>query len=294
MRIAVVGANGQLGTDVALTFAENGDEVCGLTHSDIELIELGSVRTTLEKLHPQIIVNTAAMHHVENCELDPDRAFAVNAIGARNLALAARDLGMVLIHVSTDYVFDGNKTTPYEENDCPRPLSVYGNSKLAGEYFVRSTLDRHFVLRTSGLYGHAPCRAKAARNFVDLMLKLAKDRDEVRVVDSEWVTPTPTRDVARQMVVLSRSDAYGLYHATAEGGCSWYEFAREIFSITNTKTKLAVAAPGEFPAKVPRPKYSVLENRALKLCDLNTFGPWQHGLRAYLGHSQSQMTTHVE
>jgi dTDP-4-dehydrorhamnose reductase len=197
-------------------------------------------------------------------------------------------LGAVLIHVSTDYVFDGSKRSPYEETDCPLPLNVYGNTKLAGEHFVRCVLDKHFVVRTSGLYGKAPCRAKGGRNFVDLMLKLARERGEVRVVDSEWVTPTSTRELARQIVVLSRSDAYGLYHATAEGACSWHEFAREIFAITNTPVRLKVAGANEFPAKVPRPTYSVLENRALKLQGLNALGTWQDGLREYLGASQSQ------
>jgi dTDP-4-dehydrorhamnose reductase len=287
MRVVVVGGNGQLGSDVVRTFADNGDEVLALTHVDIEIADEESVGDKLHELQPGMVVNSAAMHHVENCELQPDRAFAVNALGARNLARAARDIGAVLIHVSTDYVFDGRKTTPYEEEDLPRPLSVYGNTKLAGEYFVRSTLDKHFVLRTSAIYGKSPCRAKGGLNFVQMMLKLAKNRGEVRVVDSELVTPTATSDLARQMVALSRCESYGLYHATAEGACSWFEFAREIFALTNTKVNLKVAGPNEFPAKVPRPKYSVLENRGLKLLGLNTFRPWQEGLRAYLGISES-------
>lgn len=287
MKVAVLGSNGQLGTDLVRAFTENGDEVLPLSHAELEVADLASVSGALGKRQPQVIVNTTAMHHVENCELDPQKAFAVNALGARNVAAVARDLGAVLIHVSTDYVFDGNKGSPYDETDCPCPLNAYGNSKLAGEYFVRSGLERHFVVRTSGLYGKAPCRAKGGRNFVDLMLKLAKDRGEVRVVDSEWVTPTSTRELARQIVVLSRSDAYGLYHATAEGSCSWHGFAQEIFAITNTRVSLKIAGPNEFPAKVPRPKYSVLENRALKLRGLNTFRTWQEGLRDYLGVSPS-------
>jgi dTDP-4-dehydrorhamnose reductase len=287
MKVVVVGGNGQLGSDVVCAFADNRDEVLALTHADIEIADGESVANKLRELQPGIVVNTAAMHHLENCELQPDKAFAVNALGARNLALVARDIGAVLMHVSTDYVFDGCKAGPYEEWDPPRPLNVYGNSKLAGEYFVRSTLDRHFVLRTSAIYGKSPCRAKRGLNFVQLMLKLAKERGEVRVVDSEFVTPTATSDLARQMVVLSRCESYGLYHATAEGACSWFEFAREIFALTNTKVSLKVAGPNEFPAKVPRPKYSVLENRGLKLLGLNTFRPWQEGLREYLGVFQT-------
>jgi dTDP-4-dehydrorhamnose reductase len=281
MKLAVIGANGQLGADVVRSFEANGDHVYPLTHADVEIVDRESVFHVLQNLQPDLVINTAAMHHVEKCEQDPEKAFAVNALGARNLALVSGDIGATLMHVSTDYVFDGCKESPYTEADCPRPLNTYGNTKLAGEYYVRSSVDRHFVLRTSGLYGNSPCRAKG-RNFVELMLKLAKERDEVRVVDSEWVTPTFTRDLARQLVALSRSEAYGLYHATAESGCSWYEFALEIFKITNMKVNLRVADANEFPAKVPRPGFSVLENCALKVRGLNTFGTWQEGLREYL------------
>jgi dTDP-4-dehydrorhamnose reductase len=287
MKVVVVGSNGQLGSDVVRAFADNGDEVLPLTHADIEIAEGESVTNKLRALEPGLVVNTAAMHHVENCELQPERTFAVNALGARNLARAAREIGATLVQVSTDYVFDGSKVSPYDEGDPPRPLSVYGNTKLAGEYFVRATLDKHFVLRTSAIYGKSHCRAKSGLNFIQLMLKLAKERGEVRVVDSEFVTPTATPDLARQIVALSRCENYGLYHATAEGACSWFEFAREIFALTNTKVTLKVAGPDEFPAKVPRPKYSVLENRGLKRLGINTFAPWQEGLRDYLGVSQS-------
>lgn len=282
MKVAVVGANGQLGSDVVCAFAEAGDEVSSLTHADIDLSDPDSVSRTMLELRPELIVNTAAMHHVENCEADPAMAFAVNGMGVRSLAVSARDAGAVLVHISTDYVFDGAKGRPYGEDDLPLPLNVYGNSKLAGEYFVRSTLTRHFVLRTSAIYGQKPCRAKAGLNFIELMLKLARERGKVRVVDSEFITPTPTKDIARQIVLLSRSDAYGLYHATAEGSCSWYEFAREIFALTATSVILDRADPGEFPAKVPRPTYSVLENCGLKRLGQNAFQPWQTGLHEYL------------
>jgi dTDP-4-dehydrorhamnose reductase len=283
MKVAVIGANGQLGSDLVATFSKNGDEICALTHSDIEVTDLDSVSRTLGDLRPQVVVNTAAMHHVENCEREPEKAFAINALGPRNLALVAQDLGAVLMHVSTDYVFDGNKASPYVEEDPPRPLNAYGSTKLAGEHFVRCTTDKHFVIRTSALYGKRPCRGKGGLNFVELMLKLVRERREVRVVDSEVVTPTSTEELAKQMVVLSRTDCYGLHHATAEGSCSWYEFAREILAITDTCARLNVAAPNEFPAKVPRPKYSVLENRVLKSYGLNRFKPWQDELREYLG-----------
>jgi len=283
MKIAVIGASGQLGNDVVAAFSANGDTVLPLTHRDIEVMEIDSVSRVLQEARPHVIVNASAMHHVENCERDPQKALAVNAIGPRNLALLAEDLGAILMHVSTDYVFDGAKNSPYVEDDAPNPLNAYGTSKLAGEIFVRHAAKKHFVIRTSALYGTNPCRAKGGLNFVELMLKLSKERDELRVVDSEFVTPTPTAELAQQICVLSRSDCYGLYHATAEGSCSWHEFAREIFAITNTLINLKVAAPNEFPAKVARPRYSVLENRTLKRHNLNIFKTWREGLYEYLG-----------
>lgn len=282
MKIAVIGANGQLGTDVVREFESAGDQVIELTHGDINISSVESTRSALTQINPVVIVNTAAMHHVENCEKDPLRAYEVNALGARNLAMVARELGAKLLHVSTDYVYNGSKGSPYVEDDLAAPLNVYGNTKLAGDAFILGLGEKVFILRTSALYGKSPCRAKGGRNFVDLMLKLAAERDELRVVNDEIVSPTSTSELAKQIQVLSRTEHYGLYHATAEGSCSWYEFAAVIFALTNTKVNLQIARPDEFPAKVPRPKYSVLENAALKKHGLNAFQSWQVGLAAYL------------
>jgi dTDP-4-dehydrorhamnose reductase len=286
MKIAVIGANGQLGSDIGKVLAEGGHDVCSVTHADIELSNLESVVACLRANRPEVVVNTAAMHHVENCERQPERAYAVNAIGARNLAIVTRDLGAALVHVSTDYVFDGEKKQPYVEEDLPLPLNVYGNTKLAGEYFIRVLNRRHFILRTSALYGKQPCRAKGGENFVDLMLRLARDRGQVRVVADEFVSPTSTVELAHQIAKLIASEAYGLYHATAEGSCSWYEFAKEIYATTEVPVKLEAATPEEFSPKVRRPGYSVLENRALKASGLNVFRRWQDGLHEYLCDTQ--------
>lgn len=282
MKIAVIGSNGQLGADIVSVFNGHGDEVVSLTHSDLELSSLESVRTCLWKNNAGFVVNTAAMHHVDQCEQDPERALAVNAVGARNLALVTREMEAVLVHISTDYVFDGAKGEPYVEEDIPLPLNVYGNSKLAGECFVRTLNPRHFVLRTSALYGKHPCRAKGGRNFVELMLKLGRERGSVRVVDDECVSPTSTTSLARQIAALSKCDNYDLYHATAEGSCSWYEFAREIFVAAAESVKVEPALSSEFPAKVRRPRYSVLENRGLKHKGLNVFQSWREDLAQYL------------
>jgi dTDP-4-dehydrorhamnose reductase len=282
MRVAVIGANGQLGQDVACAFAGLGEEVYALTHVDVELSSLDSVEACLRSRSPDLVVNTAAMHHVENCEQQPERAYAVNATGSFHLAKVTRDLGAALLHVSTDYVFDGKQATPYVESDEAMPLNVYGKTKLKGEQLVIATNPRHFVLRTAALYGKSPCRAKGGQNFVDLMLRLARERGRVRVVAHEFTTPTATAELARQIAVLSRSESYGLYHATAEGSCSWYEFAREIFRLAGVEVELEVASPTEFPQKVSRPFYSVLENRELMDRNLNIFRPWQAGLQEYL------------
>jgi len=281
-KVALIGADGQLGQEVATAFECNGDEVCRLSHDRVEISDIDSIRKALTALQPQIVVNTAAFHNVEKCEADPTKAFAINAIGSRNMAQVAEETHAIIVHVSTDYVFDGAKGKPYLESDLPNPLNVYGNSKLAGEHFVRSMAARHFVLRTSAIYGKHACRAKGGLNFVDLMRKLASERKEVRVVDSEFVSPTPAKSIAQSIIKLCGCEAYGLYHATAEGFCSWYEFAAEIFRLTGATVKLMPAGPNEFPAKVARPKYSVLENCQLKKIGLNVFRPWQEGLSDYL------------
>jgi dTDP-4-dehydrorhamnose reductase len=286
MKTVIIGANGQLGSDCVLAFQKAGHDVAGLTHQDIEIADEASVAARLQSLSPGLVVNTSAMHNVDACEKSPLQAFAVNAVGARNLARLSNELGFVLIHVSTDYVFDGTKNAPYLETDVPRPLNVYGNSKYAGEMFIQTMARRYFVVRVSAIYGTHPCRAKGGNNFVKLMLKLARERGEVKVVDDEFVSPTYTPDVANQLVRLADADARGVVHSTANGSCSWYEFAEAIFQLTHTKVKLLRAAPGEFPMKVPRPKYSVLENAALKRLGIDRMPLWNDSLARYLAELQ--------
>jgi len=289
MKVTIIGANGQLGRDVCDAFTQNGDEIVGLTHADLELSSAESVDTALAAANPQMIVNTAAMHHVDQCQTDPVAALMVNAMGARNVAEWARRADIPVMYISTDYIFDGKKGLPYVETDAASPLNAYGISKLAGEHFTTATTGKHFVVRVSAIYGRQPCRAKGGLNFVELMLKLAQERTEVRVVDEEFVSPTPTVQIAEQVVALTHSKRYGVYHATTEGQCSWYEFAREIFDCTGAKVRLERARASEFPAKVPRPSYSVLENRALKAAQMNVYTHWREALHGYLaGRAQAQ------
>ncbi len=283
MKVAVVGADGQLGSDICEAFEQHRDEVVKLTIEDIEISDHDSVKAAFQHLHDvELVVNTAAFHNVPKCEEDPIQAFKINGLGALYLAKACGQLDIPLLHISTDYVFDGQKRQPYIETDRPLPLNVYGNTKLAGEHFIGANIEKYYILRASGLYGTHPCLAKGY-NFVDLMLKLAGERDEVRVVDNEVLTPTFTEDVAAQIVKMVHSQArYGLYHATAEGWCSWYEFAGEIFTIAESKVTLNRAAPEEFAPSFNRPEYSVLENRSLKEQAINIMPHWKEGLRRYL------------
>jgi len=282
LKIAIIGANGQLGSDISESFKHYGDEVINLNHDQIEISDIDSVSKALKSVKAEMIVNTAAMHNVEKCEDDPVRSYEVNGIGARNLSLVCNETDSLLLHISTDYVFDGQKKAPYIESDMALPLNVYGNTKLSGEHYIKSIASRFFILRISAIYGKKPCRAKGS-NFVDLMLKFVKERDEIRVVDDEIVTPTFTKNIAEQIVKLLHSNSEsGLFHATSEGSCSWYEFAKEIFLITKADVVLNRADPGEFPMKVNRPKHSVLENKKLKGHNLNIMPHWKDALNIYL------------
>lgn len=283
MKIAVVGADGQLGSDICTAVEEQGESLIRLTIDDIDIASPDSVSHAFASMDdPDIVINTAAMHNVPECEKDPAKAFAVNSLGALHLVGSCNTRGAILIHISTDYVFDGSKRAPYIEEDPPLPLNVYGNSKLSGEYFIQALAKQYYIFRVSGLYGKHPCLAKGY-NFVDLMLKLAREREEVRVVDNEILTPTFSEDVAAQLMeVIKHHPPFGLYHSTSEGSCSWYDFAKEIFAISKSKVKLTRAEPGEFAPAFERPEYSVLENRRLKELNLNVMQPWQNALKRYL------------
>lgn len=279
-RVAVIGSSGQLGSDLVEAFA--GEDVHGLDHQQLEIRDPAAVDAVLQRLRPAIVVNTAAVHNVPRCETDPADAFAANAIAPGHLARACAAVGARLVHVSTDYVFDGAKHAPYVESDRPNPLNVYGNSKLAGEYAVLNADGGHQVVRSSGLYGVRPCRAKGG-NFIDTMFRLAGERDEVRVVNDEVLTPTFTADLAAQIRVVALEGAPGLYHATNQGSCSWFEFAQLIFELGRLRTPLLSTSVAEFAAPVKRPFYSVLDNAALRAAGLDRMRAWRDALTDYMG-----------
>jgi dTDP-4-dehydrorhamnose reductase len=280
MKLVVIGANGQLGTDLLEVLSKEHD-VVGLTHADIEITEIDSVKNTLSAIKPAIVLNTAAYHIVPEAENFPAKAFQINGIGAMNLAKVCQDLDTRLVHYSTDYVFDGKKQKPYTEDDRPNPLSVYANTKLSGEYFALNYCDQSYVIRVSGIYGKIPCRAKGG-NFITTMIKLANEKSEVRVVNDEILTPTPTYYIAKNTASLIGTDAFGLYHMSCEGEVSWYEFAKVIWETLRLKTPLYPASVRDFPLVVKRPFYSVLENKNLSKLGINHMPGWNEALVEFL------------
>jgi len=279
MKAAIIGANGQLGTDLGRVLSAQKDTVTPFTHAELDVCDAERVDQMLASVRPDVVISTAAFHKVEECEKQPALSFAVNAIGPRNLALACRRHDSVLVHFSTDYVFSG-KQQPYLEEDLPVPLNVYGVSKLAGEHMVPFSCKRYFVIRTCGLYGLAGSSGKGG-NFVETMLKKAAEGAPVRVVNDQVLTPTFTEDLAETVSQLIRTQAYGLYHMSAEGECSWYEFARKIFEIENLKVDLRPVSTSEFPSPVQRPAYSVLSKQKLRSLGI-TMPRWEEGLARYL------------
>lgn len=284
MKIAVIGASGQLGSDLVEVFGRQDHEVIGLDHGMIRVEDQESVHDVLGRARPDVVLNCAAFHDLNRCESEPATAFAVNALGALHVARAAADLGAVNVYFSTDYVFDGRRQTPYRESDLPRPLNVYGTSKLAGEHFTLNYSQRSFVLRVSGLYGRVPCRAKG-ENFVTKMVRLAGENSEVRVVDDEVLTPTPTREIAERTAAIVDSGDFGVFHLTCEGSCSWYEFAREIFHALEIETPLRRASVADFPSGVRRPAWSVLQNDRLEAAGVRPMPHWRAALLGFLRRS---------
>jgi dTDP-4-dehydrorhamnose reductase len=279
MTTLLIGANGQLGSELRHAFKDH--DLVPLVRADMEFTDPAQVRNALRKYRPGLILNTAAYHRVDECEEHPERAFAVNAIAVRDLAIACRAFGAALVHFSTDYVFDGRQPRPYRETDPPGPLSVYATSKLAGEYFVRATLERYFVIRTCGLYGLAGSSGKGG-NFAETMLRLAREGREIRVVGDQVLTPTSAKELARKVRQVVETDAYGLYHITNSGECSWYQFAAAIFELLGIQPGLSQTTSTAYGARATRPAYSVLENANLRSLGLDHLSYWRDALKEYL------------
>lgn len=277
--VVVIGSSGQLGTDLMKTLA--GPEIIGFTHSQLDITQATPVKEALDQLKPYMVINTAAFNQVDECEFHPDRGLAVNSFGAYNLATACRACGAILVHFSTDYVFDGNKAEPYTEEDHPNPISAYGISKLAGELFVRYILERQFVIRTSGLYGKTGSRGKGD-NFVETMLRLGKEGRQIKVVNDQTLTPTFTLDLAQKVAEIITGERYGLYHITSTGECTWYDFALKVFVFSGIRADVQPISSEEYGSAARRPRYSVLQNLRLVQAGIEDLRPWEEALKAYL------------
>jgi dTDP-4-dehydrorhamnose reductase len=286
MRYAVLGAAGQLGRDLCPRLA---GEVIPLTRDRADLTRPETLRAALDEVRPDVVINCAAYNFVDRAEAEPAAAFVVNAWGVRELARLCGERGWALVHFSSDYVFglDPARRTPWAECDAPGPGNVYGLSKLAGEYLVRSLCPRHFVVRTCGLYGVWGSGGKGG-NFVETMLRLAGQGKLLRVVADQTCTPSYTVDVAEATSALLNTGQPGLYHITNAGSCSWYEFARAIFEQEGLSPDLTPITSREYGAAARRPAYSVLANTAWAACGLPALRPWRVALTAYLSERRDR------
>lgn len=276
MKILITGSKGQLGRELARQLKDRtGMELVMADIDELDITDATAVDETIRRIAPDMVINCAAQTQVDLCEEDRESARNINTKGASNLAEASHRNNAAIIHISTDYVFDGTRKEPYTEDDETNPLNIYGITKLEGEKEVMSGNPRHFVIRTAWLYGDG-------RNFVGTMLQLAEKGNTIKVVDDQRGSPTSTTELARAIIRLMDTEEYGIYHGTCEGSCTWYEFAQEIFRTAGMDVTLERCTSDEFPQKAVRPKNSVLDNRNFRERLGYRFLSWQEALREYL------------
>jgi len=276
VKILVTGAGGQLGQELIRYPACADLEFLGLTREEMDVTLFEAVREKIRALRPDVVIHAAAYTKVDLAESRPEDAYRVNALGTRNVALAAEEVGAKVCYISTDYVFDGQTDRPYHEYDNTNPLSVYGKSKRAGEILVQGFSSRWFIVRTSWVYGpYGP-------NFVKTILAKAKAGEPLRVVADQHGSPTYTNDLARFLIELVRTEEYGIYHATNQGQCSWYEFACAILEEAGVPASIEPCTTDTFPRPAPRPRFSVLGQTMLRAAGFTPLRPWRDALRAFL------------
>ncbi|MDN5301114.1 MAG: dTDP-4-dehydrorhamnose reductase [Thermoanaerobacteraceae bacterium] len=277
MRILITGKNGQLGYDLCRLLKEKED-ITAIGREDFDLAtDLDKLYKFILELKPEVIIHCAAYTKVDDCEKNIDLAYKINAVAPARIASACADTGSRMVYISTDYVFDGKKEEPYMEFDTPSPLNVYGSTKLAGEEMVRHITNRHYIVRTSwlfGIHGH---------NFVKTMLKLASERKALKVVNDQRGTPTYTKDLAEALYRLINTNHYGTFHITNSGSTTWYEFAGKIFDLCGMDgIELQPITTEEYGSPALRPKYSVLRNFITEEILNIKMRDWEEGLRDYL------------
>ncbi len=274
--IIVTGCNGQLGRAINKQLGSNSEySLVNTDVAELDITNIDAVMKLAREVRPYAIINCAAHTGVDACETELDKAYRINAIGPRNLSIAATETGAKMIQVSTDYVFDGFGDRPLTEFDKTNPQGVYGKTKLAGENFVKEFARNYFIIRTAWLYGEG-------KNFVKTMLRLSEDHDMVTVVGDQYGTPTSASELAKAICYLLPTENYGLFHGTCEGSCNWAEFAEEIFRLAKKDTQVKHITTEEFGAPAARPAYSVLEKYMFKLTTDFRFADWHDAIEEYM------------
>jgi dTDP-4-dehydrorhamnose reductase len=275
VKVIVTGASGLLGTELVKVI-EQRHEVIGLDHHQLDITDYNKCEQLISSIHPDVIIHCAAYTFVDHAETEQDKAYLINANGTRNIAQIAEHIGAKMCYISTDYVFDGNCTIPYTEQDRTNPRTIYGKTKRDGELFIQTICSDYYIVRTSWMFGiHG-------NNFVMTMLNLAKNKDIIQVVDDQFGSPTYSLDLSYFLLQLIETDKYGIYHVTNSGSCSWYEFATAIFEESNKLTKVVSCSTSDFPRPAPRPQYSVLDNMSIRANGFTELRHWREALIDFL------------
>lgn len=282
MKILITGYKGMLGSDLVETLKDGNQHELILTDVDeLDITNLDQVKNFFNETKPEAIINVAAYTDVDGCETNRDLAFSVNSLGPKNLAIVCKENDAKLLHISTDYVFPGNNTKPYNEEDKIGPQSYYGKTKLYAEEFIKENMENYFIVRTAWLYGIN------GKNFVKTMLNLAKTNSEITVVNDQRGSPTFTVDLADAIRELIKTDKYGIYHVTNSGECTWYDFAKNIFELANIDIKVKPVTTAEYPTLAKRPEYSVLSNEKWNAAGFKSLRNYKEALKSYMEQESS-------
>jgi len=276
MVILVTGAHGQLGHEVLTQLKGTEHEVFHFSKDGLDISNLSDVISVFNGTKPDVVINCAAYTNVDGCESNKDEAFKVNALGAKNLAMICEQVGAKLIHISTDYVYNSEHTEPIREYELTEPESVYGKTKLMGDEYVRDFCSKYFIIRTSWLYG------MKGKNFVYTILKNAKEKGKLKVVNDQIGSPTNCKDLVSHVLKLMSTEEYGIYHCTAKGECSWYDFACKIVELSGIPCEVSSCATGEFKTVAKRPAYSYLDNMMLRCTIGDNMRPWEEALEEFI------------
>jgi len=290
MRILITGSKGQLGNELQRIirdgYSEIGEvsenikssEVFPLDIDELDITKLDSVKSVLNRIKPDVVINCAAATNVDGCESNQDLAFKINAIGARNLAMVCEEIGAKLVQVSTDYVFSGKGDTPLTEYDMPAPYSVYGKTKLIGEEYVREFSSKYYIVRTAWLYGYV------GKNFVYTMMRLGAEKESLTVVNDQRGNPTHANDLAHHILKIIETEEYGVYHCTGKGECSWYDFASLIMELSGRDCKVTPVTSEQYKTPAKRPEYSSLDNMMLRCTIGDEMRDWKEALKSFMSN----------